>query len=329
MQNIFTSSQPSLQTQDNSEQEKPGQPSAQQTAPLEEQKEAQADALDGDGDLSEEAKQALREAAEFKALLEELIYVSKHPKNVWKRREVAILIMGTFMEDISMYMIRNPKFDLLEGLFGEILETNFDKVPKSLRGCLIGRSIWCANQVCDLVPRNEQGDQFKNSIIDLAVYYLCNSDEMAIKLIATRCLIKYTRKLKTEQLKEYEQKFEKILEPLLTMLDKAPLDCVALPIEAISAFSNLNEKTIAAMSPRVTPKLLKLFKNYHSEGSLGQELINLFKKWCNFNECREIFVETFIPFIMEIVDQYYQSTPNSENGKKVMSLADGLANLAL
>lgn len=68
----------------------------------------------------------MKEAAEFKALLEELIYISKHPKNIWKRREVAILILGTFVEDISMFMIRNPKFDLLEGLFGEILETDFD-----------------------------------------------------------------------------------------------------------------------------------------------------------------------------------------------------------
>ena len=59
-------------------------------------------------------------------MLEELIYISKHPKNIWKRREVAIQIMGTFVEDISMFMIRNPKFDLLEGLFGEILETDFD-----------------------------------------------------------------------------------------------------------------------------------------------------------------------------------------------------------
>lgn len=97
------------------------------------------------------------------------------------------------------------------------------------------------------------------------------------------------------------------------MFDAAPLECVSLPIEAISAFSRINEKTIATMSPQVTPKLLNLFKNHHSEGALGQELISLFKKWCNFNECREIFVETFIPFIMEILEQYYQSTPNVDN----------------
>ena len=84
--------------------------------------------------------------------------------------------MGTFVEDISMYMIRNPKFDLLEGLFDEILVTDFDQVPKSLRGCLIGRSIWCATTVCDLIPANEKGEHFKRSVIDLCVFYLCNSD---------------------------------------------------------------------------------------------------------------------------------------------------------
>ena len=35
--------------------------------------------------------------------------------------------------------------------------TDFDKVPKSLRACLIGRSIWCANAVSDLVPNSESG----------------------------------------------------------------------------------------------------------------------------------------------------------------------------
>lgn len=83
------------------------------------------------------------------------------------------------------------------------------------------------------------------------------------------------------------------------------------------------------MSPKVTPKLLQLFRDHHNEGDLGQELVNLFKKWCNFTECRDIFIETFIPFIMQIVEQYYQNTPNSENLKGTPSLKDQLAMLSL
>ena len=55
----------------------------------------------------------MREAEEFKALLEELIYISTHPKNVWKRREVAILMISAFVEDVSMYMTRNPDYEML------------------------------------------------------------------------------------------------------------------------------------------------------------------------------------------------------------------------
>ena len=54
-----------------------------------------------------------KEAEEFKALLMELIYVSKHPKNAWKRREVAILLLGTFIKDISAFLIRNPYYEQL------------------------------------------------------------------------------------------------------------------------------------------------------------------------------------------------------------------------
>ena len=89
-----------------------------------------------------------------------------------------------------------------------------------------------------------------------------------------------------------------------------------LPIQAFQTFSKFNEDTVAQMAPKITPKLLQIFKAEHSEGSLGQELVNLFKHWCNFNDCRDIFINTFIPFIMEIIQSYYNSTPNEENKAK-------------
>ena len=41
--------------------------------------------------------------------------------------------------------------------------------------------------------------------------------------------------------------------------------------------------------------------------------MNLFKIWTQYDGCRDIFISTFIPFIMEIVDNYYHSTANLEN----------------
>lgn len=76
------------------------------------------------------------------------------------------------------------------------------------------------------------------------------------------------------------------------------------------------------MAPKITPKLLTIFKAEHSEGNLGQELINLFKHWCNYNDCRDIFINTFIPFIMEIIESYYNSTPNEENKDKALTMCN-------
>jgi len=72
------------------------------------------------------------------------------------------------------------------------------------------------------------------------------------------------------------------------------------------------------MAPKITPKLLKIFKNFHHETSLIQELLNLFKIWCNYEACRDIFVNTFIPFIMDIIDIYYKSTANVDNKDVVL-----------
>ena len=140
--------------------------------------------------------------------------------------------------------------------------------------------------------------------------------------MAIRTLVRLQRRFKNAELSQFEEKLPLVLEPLLIILEKAPLECKYLPVEAISVFSKLNEQLVAQMSPKVTPKLLDLFKNHHSEGDLGTELVNLFKKWCNFSECREIFVQTFIPFIMEIVEQYYVNTPNVDNNRSAPSLSD-------
>ena len=132
--------------------------------------------------------------------------------------------------------------------------------------------------------------------------------------MATRCLVKFSRKLKPDLLASIiKPKFEEILDHLTGLLDNASLDTLYLPIEAFTSYSRLNEDIVAQMAPKVTPKLLRFFKSFHNEGALAQELLNLFKLWCLYDTCRDIFVNTFIPFILEIIDNYYHCTPNIDN----------------
>ena len=80
----------------------------------------------------------------------------------------------------------------------------------------------------------------------------------------------------------------------------------------------MNEDIVAKMAPKLTPKLLRICKAFHNEWQIGQELLNLFKIWCQYDKCRDIFINSFIPFIMETVENYYFSTANIENKDNVL-----------
>ncbi len=72
------------------------------------------------------------------------------------------------------------------------------------------------------------------------------------------------------------------------------------------------------MAPKITPKLLRFFKNLHHETSVTLDLLNLFKIWCNYDACRDILVNTFIPYIIDIIDLYYKATPNQDNKDQIL-----------
>jgi len=90
-------------------------------------------------------------------------------------------------------------------------------------------------------------------------------------------------------------------------------DYIYLPIEAIGMLSKNDEASISQVAPQITPKLLVLFRDCQDFGSLSSDLLSLFKLWCNYQKCREMFIDQFLPFIVGIINQYYLTTANSEN----------------
>lgn len=163
------------------------------------------------------------------------------------------------------------------------------------------------------MPSREYEDTYSD-VLKMAAEVLIEEERPALKLVAIRALIKYSRKAKPETLQLLVGDiFEAILDELTNMLATSSMDTIHLPIEAFTAYSKLNEAIVAQMAPKITPKLLKFFKNLHHETSVTLELLNLFKIWCNYDACRDILVNTFMPNILDIIDMYYKATPNQDN----------------
>ena len=55
-------------------------------------------------------------------------------------------------------------------MFDKIVTTDYSKAPKSLRSLLIGRALQTLTAIidCDIVPRGEQGDNFKINVMAFA-----------------------------------------------------------------------------------------------------------------------------------------------------------------
>jgi hypothetical protein len=81
----------------------------------------------------------------------EFTYSSKNKKHSWKKREVALFLVGSFAEDISMYRQRHPLYNLRETV-EQIMKTDFNKTL--MKSYLKGRSLWCASQLAEIVPRD-------------------------------------------------------------------------------------------------------------------------------------------------------------------------------
>lgn len=83
------------------------------------------------------------------------------------------------------------------------------------------------------MPRDYE--ELHENILRMSIEFLCEENLISIKLVATKCLIKFARKLKPEVLMTLiKDRFEQILDQLTGLLDTTSLETIYLPIEAFT-----------------------------------------------------------------------------------------------
>jgi len=84
------------------------------------------------GNFPDEAIQAVMVNAEkFLSNMkdEEVLFEGDHPDHVWKKREVGLLLMGTFAEDIVSFLAeKNPSYNVLELIEKLVVDFNNDSI---------------------------------------------------------------------------------------------------------------------------------------------------------------------------------------------------------
>jgi hypothetical protein len=143
-----------------------------------------------------------------------------------------------------MFRVRNPQYNLKLVIQESLVDGPAKYEGSKLQGYLRGRTLWCAIQLVEIMPQRDYDDIY-NEILKMAAEVIIEETRPALKLVATRALIKYSRKVKPEALQiMVGEIFEAILDELIGMLDTASLDTIHLPIEAFTAYSRLNEAIV-------------------------------------------------------------------------------------
>lgn len=67
-----------------------------------------------------------------------------------------------------------------------------------LQSYLKGRTLWCAAQLAEILPKDYA--VLNTDILTLARKFLVEEKFLSVKLVATRCIVKYSRKVNAETL---------------------------------------------------------------------------------------------------------------------------------
>jgi hypothetical protein len=98
-----------------------------------------------------------------------------------------------------MFRVRNPDYNLKLVIQEALVDGPVKYEGSRLKGYLRGRTLWCSIQLVEIMPSREY-DDIQNEVLKLGAEVMIEEARPALKLVATRALIKYSRKVKPEAL---------------------------------------------------------------------------------------------------------------------------------
>ena len=70
---------------------------------------------------------------------------------------------------------------------------------------------------------------------------------------------------------------------MINLIYLADADTIWIPIHALKILTKLDNQEVSTVASGTTEYLLKLFIKHHDWGSIGQDLLEIFKIWCLYD----------------------------------------------
>lgn len=116
-----------------------------------------------------------------------------------------MLLLGMFSDDISMYSVRNNKFNLLTLITTVLAPDTSNTKFKTLKSLLTGRMFSACTMIADMVNVHDKDTAlFINKMVVGCIETVSAPMPISVKMSAIRCMIKLLRRLPAESLPEID-----------------------------------------------------------------------------------------------------------------------------
>ena len=118
---------------------------------------------------------------DIKSLFISSAYKCSYPSHIWRLKEVGLLLLGSFAEDILDYQNNsNSDFELeslMKNILAQIQNENVEKI-------VLARGLWCLSKYSIFLEKKNKDILFP--LCTISINCLIQNKEPALKLIATK-----------------------------------------------------------------------------------------------------------------------------------------------
>jgi len=246
-------------------------------------------------------------------------FEGEHPDHQWKKREIGLLLIGSFAEDIVTLMARKMQnydvLELIERLVAEFYETN--------NPILKGRTLWCITQFSEVLAG--RGVQTLLSLYKLSATCLTTERYLSVRLAAVKSIRTFAFKLQkffADMIKDEEVKTEfklndfDVITGLFEVMEQSDENLYHLLLETIFLFARINPGHIDKITERLAPKIIQMYRDLRQSHQIGVMIKDIIKTFAASEKAYHSLAKVFLPYILDVLKfKLYAGLPLSAHVK--------------
>lgn len=141
---------------------------------------------------------------------------------------------------------------------------------------------------------------------------LISYNDLSVSLIAAQTLIDIGEKLIKNNLNNVEL-LNKVIHKLIELMDFTNEDTISIPIECLTIISKMNFEAALTVPLKASKKIISLYSNHYNHPTIGSKILQLIRLWCEDERCSKLMIHLFIPFVVNVFDDFFKSLKGSGN----------------